>query len=68
MWICAPLGDNGKADGGGKVVPSGMLHQIGSPNPPKQKSISELVREMAEREAREIAELRAQALKPRRTP
>ena len=42
--------------------PSGMLHQIGSTKTPKQKTISELVREMDEREAEEIAQLRAQAL------
>jgi hypothetical protein len=41
-----------------------MLVQIGIPNAPRQKSLGELVLEMAEREAKEIAELRAQALKP----
>lgn len=39
-----------------------MLIQIGIPDTPKQKSLSELVLEMAEREAKEIAQLRAQLL------
>jgi hypothetical protein len=41
-----------------------MLVQIGIPDAPKQKSLIELVLEMAEREAKEIAQLRAQAVNP----
>lgn len=43
---------------------SGMLVQIGIPDTPKQKSISELIIELAEREANEIAQLKTQALNP----
>jgi hypothetical protein len=46
------------------VVFSGMLVQIGIPDTRKQKSLIEAVLEMAEREAKEIAQLRAQALNP----
>jgi hypothetical protein len=46
------------------VVLSGVLVQIGIPDTPNQKSLSEIVLEMAEREAKEIAQLRAQALNP----
>ena len=45
-----------------------MFVQIGIPNAPKQKSLNEIVLEMAEREAKEIAELRAQALNPQGMP
>lgn len=45
------------------VVLSPVLLQIGVRDTPKQKSIGEVVAELAEREAREIAQLRAQALK-----
>jgi hypothetical protein len=41
-----------------------MLVQIGIPDTPKQKSISELIIELAEREANEIAQLKTQALNP----
>jgi hypothetical protein len=43
-------------------MPSGTLVQIGITDTPKQKSIMEAVLEMAEREAKEIAQLRAQVL------
>jgi hypothetical protein len=39
-----------------------MLVQIGIPDAPKQKPLIEVVLEMAEREAEEIAQLRARAL------
>jgi hypothetical protein len=45
-----------------------MLVQIGIPDAPKQKSINEIVLEMAEREAKEIAQLRTQALNSRGVP
>lgn len=38
---------------------SGMFVQIRIPDTPKQKSISELILELAEREANEIAQLKA---------
>ena len=41
-----------------------MLVQIGIPDAPKQKSLVELVLEMAEREANEIAQLKVHALNP----
>jgi hypothetical protein len=46
------------------VVPSAMLVQIAIPNIAKPKSVIEIVLEMAEREAKEIAQLRAKALNP----
>ncbi len=49
------------------MIPSDMLLQISVPDSaPKQKSISELILEMAERETKEIAQLKTQALKPTR--
>jgi hypothetical protein len=45
-------------------VLSNLLIQVGIPNTPRQKSLGDLVLEMAECRAKKIAELRAQALKP----
>jgi hypothetical protein len=45
------------------VALSPVLVHIGVRDTPKQKSISEFVVELAGREAKEIAQLRAQALK-----
>jgi hypothetical protein len=42
-----------------------MLVQIDILDTPKQKSLMEAVLEMAQREAEEIARLRAQALSPK---